>query len=87
MNREAADTTGENHLLLLEIPSKSDLKTHRVEAYDHLFSHWSSDTKGSLPLSLPHPVVSRVAAFVVASLMLSAEHLWTRNLVLNSVGE
>ena len=37
-------------------------------------------------MSLPHPVVSGVAAFVVTSLMLSAEHLWTRNLALNSVG-
>lgn len=36
-------------------------------------------------MTLPHPVVSRAAAFVVASLMLDAEHLWTRNLVLNSV--
>lgn len=39
-------------------------------------------------MSLPHPVVSRVAAFVVvASIVLSAEHLWARNRVLTSVGE
>lgn len=82
MNRGATDTTQENYLLLLVIPSKSDLKPHRFEGYDHLFSCWGSDTKGSHPMSLPHPVVSRAAAFVVASGMLSAEHLWTRNLVL-----